>query len=468
MNKFLLITFVFITCSIWAQEDSFFFEDEITEVEGGGLPLSVGGMVGSNGQVVMNYDNPDKSTKGVNIYSDIDLLFEGEEFDISGNFDLDLENWDDFSDFPLQDKKFNTTFYVDTLFLRYYHSYFDLEIGLMKPVWGNADSVHNVDVLNALDYSNTFGSSYLDRKISNQMIKLNIPLMESSLIELVYLPVSKGDYIPMSGTWTPYYIKSLENKIFQLVHSMALATDPSASEADSLSTANQIYNSLSIEKGEYFVDSQFALRYTVSLNSLDLGFTYYWGFLKQPTIDPIYVLKTGKLKLIYNRVHTFGLDVATQLGPFNTKGEFSYNLTEDTAGDDPGISNNEVNYILGFDINIPIKNINFLLQCVGSTIMNSSEISIIDPQYSSDGNYSELMLMGRVSDKYFNEKVIVEISGGYDLYEFDYMVKPEFTYKFTDNTSLEFSYLVLGGDSDTDFGQFSDNDTIKLSIESRF
>lgn len=450
---------------IFTQEDSFFFEDNFLEEEGSESPFSVGGVVGSNGQAIMDYDNLDKSKKEVSIYSDIELLFEGEAFDISGKFDLDLEHWDDFSNFPLQDKKYNTTMYVDTLFFRYYHTLFDLEIGLMKPVWGNADSIHNVDVLNPLDYSDTFGSSYLDRKLANQMIKVNIPIFESSLFEAVYLPIAKGDNIPMSGIWTPYYIKSLEDKILQMVHAMALTLDPSAIEADSMSQANTIFNSLSVEEQEYFVDSQLALRYTTTIDSIDLGFTYFWGFLKQPTIDPKEVINTSKLKLIYNRVHTFGIDIAAQLGSFNVKGEFAYNLTEDVKGSEPGIINNEVNYIFGFDINIPINNINFLIQCVGSTIINSNEITVIDSQYRADGNYSDLMLMGRISDKYFNEKFITEISGGYDLFEYDYMVKPELTYKITDNTGLEFSYLILGGDEDTDFGQFRNNDTFTISLE---
>lgn len=476
MKSISIVLLLLLSTLLYAQDDSFFFDEEMTEEEDTGLALQVGGKSGINAHFVPDYDDLDDSDKGFNLFLDLDLILETEHFDISGNIDIELDDYDNLEEFPLQSQRHNSSVYLDTLFLRYYHSRFDLEVGLLKPVWGNADGIHVIDVLNPLDYSDPFGPSYLDRKISQQMLKINAPVGENSLLEISYLPKFEGDYISTTGMWQPYYFKTLEDKIYSIALvkglEMAREANPGVPDSALLPTveasaelqANSIASTLSIDDSEYFVDSQVAARFSTSVNSVDLGFIYYWGFLKQPTIDPDDVLKTGKLNLIYNRVHTVGADIATQLGLFNLKAEVSYNLTSDIEGDDPAVVNNSFNYIVGFDINLPINNVNLLLQGVGSNVINSSEITEVDPGYRDD-DYIDFMLMGKVSDNYINETLFIEISGAYDILNMDYMITPNITYKLNDNLELFSEYMIIGGDLDTDFGQYRDNDTIKLGVE---
>lgn len=425
------------TLKLFSQEESFFFEEDIDEVEESNITLQLDGSFKAFGSSFIDYDDIGESDNSVNSDVDLNLLWESEFVDLSMNIDIKLEDLDDISDFPLQGERFSTDVFFDTLFVRFYHSNFDVELGLLKPVWGNADAIHVIDVLNPLDYSVPFGPSYLDRKISQQMLKFNIPL-GNSLIEAVYLPTFEGDNIPVSGRWTPYYIKTMEEQI----------------------TAN----SLSIEDPEYLEDSQVALRFSTSINSIDIGGTYFWGFLKQPTIDMDNFINNGTLRLIYNRVHVVGLDLATQVGKFNVKGEFALNLTEDYKGDDPSITNSSINYIVGFDINLPINNINFLIQGVGSGIINSDEITESDPEYRDD-DYVDFALMTRVSDNYINETLFFEVAGAYDFFNNDFMLIPESRYKISDNLDIFIEYLILHGDKDTDFGQYRDNDRITIGLE---
>lgn len=472
--KFLVLFFT-LSISLFAQEDSFFFEDDFYEEEGSNsiMAFSYGGSTG------FNVDYIDE-TWNTNANLDVDFTAESSSLDLVANFDIKLNNIDNLADFPLQNNVYETSAYVDTLYLRYYNTYFDMELGYLKPIWGNADGIHAIDVLNPLDYSNPFGTTYLESKISQQMLKFNIPVGSDSLIEIVYLPTFKGDHIPLSGTWVPTYLANIEDTIRDMAYGTAIAAaaagNPTltydqllaavASDVD-MQLAAFDYE-LRFDESEYFTDSQVALRYTTTLNSMDIGLTYYYGFLRQPTIDLDDVMESLALNLVYNRVQTIGFDIAAQVGSFNLKGEVGYNLTEDIKGDDSGINNNSLKYVLGFDINLPLNNINLLIQGVGTTILNSSEIEMMDSGYSADNEYTTISFMGRLSDNYLNETLYVEITGAYYLFDNDFMVKPKATYNFGDNTQFYVEYLLLEGEETTTFGQYNGNDTLKIGFDYTF
>lgn len=460
MRKSIFILLLLTNLNLFSQDDAFFFEEDSTEVEDSSIPLQVDGSIRTFGNFGIDYDDPLDAEKAV--YSDIDVnfLWELEYLDLAMNIDLDFDDWDNISDFPLQGERFDTTLYFDTLFVRFYHSRFDLEFGLLKPVWGNADAIHVIDVLNPLDYTEPFGTSYLERKISQLMLKFNIPIGDNSLLEAVYLPTFEGNNISMSGIWEPYNIRNIEEQIYQI----SAGQNPSVPEGILRDQASTIANSISVEEFDYFVDSQAAIRYSTSVNSVDIGATYYWGYLKEPTIDMDKMMESGSLNLIYNRVQILGLDLATQLMRFNLKGEFSLNLTEDIEGDDASVVNSSINYIVGFDINLPINNINFLMQGVGSGILNSDEITPVDPGYRDD-EYIDFTIMFRLSDNYINETLYFEVAGAYDLFNNDFMLTPESVYKISDNLDLFIEYLILHGKKDTDFGQYRNNDRIRIGFE---
>lgn len=456
MKKLLLLLQALIVTLLFSQE-SFFLEEESSEEEVSSLSnLDFGGSI-ETGSLYMD-DTFYYIGEG-----ELEGEFSGNYFDVVTSINIELSPIDSFSDFPLQDNKGAGDIYINTLYLRYYHDYFDIELGLIKPVWGSGDGIHFVDYLTPLDLREPFDPEYLERKISQEMLKINIPIGESSLIEGVYKPRFQGDSIAMDGVWTPYYIKSMDEKLFSIMYPIALSQNPGVPEEVVRSQAKELANTLDIESGDYFTDSEASIRYTTTLSTFDLGLTYYWGHLKTPTMDHEKAITNGEIELYYNRVHSFGFDLGGQLGLFNLKGEASYNLTEDFEGDDPSILNNSFGYLVGFDINLPVNNLNLLLQGVGNITINSDDIGTIDPEYSDD--YNEFMILGRVSDNYFYETLFLEIAGSYDFIDQDYLISPIVTYDLNDNLSFEVKYTLLEGDDSTDFGQFDDNDSLKVTVE---
>ena len=71
--------------------------------------------------------------------------------------------------------------------------------------------------------------------------------------------------------------------------------------------------------------------------------------------------------LSYDKKQTFGLEASSIIWHFNVRGEFAYNLTDDTDGTDPWVHNNSIAWLGGFDIDLPFWNANLNVQETGST-----------------------------------------------------------------------------------------------------
>jgi hypothetical protein len=76
----------------------------------------------------------------------------------------------------------------------------------------------------------------------------------------------------------------------------------------------------------------------------------------------------------------FSVRAYPDAGRFILRGEAAYLLTGDTAGDDPLVHNNRVEYLAGFDVNLPLGNLNLNVQNRGPVILHSGGIG---PGYAS-------------------------------------------------------------------------------------
>ena len=108
------------------------------------------------------------------------------------------------------------------------------------------------------------------------------------------------------------------------------------------SVANNIYPNLRTLKY-----GQFGGRATWTLGQVDMGISYYNGWYKQPSVNASKIdsfladyLANGTVSedqkfLAYDKKQTFGLEASSIIWHFNVRGEFAYNLTDDTDGTDP-------------------------------------------------------------------------------------------------------------------------------------
>ena len=190
-----------------------------------------------------------------------------------------------------------------------------------------------------------------------------------------------------------------------------------------------------------------------------------------------YTLANALPSLNYDQLQVFGLEAAFVLWKLNTRWEFAYNLTEDIAGDNPWVKNNSIAWLAGFDIDLPIHNLNLNVQETGTYILNNDKIEdntvtvgylagkpievpigTADVDYNSDGKYTRNKIIVLLSDKWLNEKLTTEVQGIYGIECQEFMVAPKIEYNVIEGLTFGLRGVYLFSDNvNGEFYNFTQN-----------
>lgn len=380
---------------------------------------------------------------------------------------------------------------IDELTLESYLGNFVVQAGKMKVVWGKGDKLHAVDNFNANDYTDFIIPDYIDRRIAEPMIRVlyNVPKdvgpFSSSRFELVWTPTMTADRYAASGRWVPAQVKSLESKLTKVVENkieVVAATSP-------LAAATMLSNSSSLADNLYPDTKQLkymqaGARFTTTTGSLDWGLSYYVGrdkrasFDKSKKIDSFVstYLSKGSAddddKFIdYDFLQVFGLEAAKTFGAYNFRAEGAYNLTKDTAGDDPKVHNNSVGWVFGFDRDLPLSELNMNVQFQGKYILNHDKINdlgVLDTESRTFENDNKVVV--NISDSWNHGKVKPEVSAVYGFQHYDLIVMPKITWYVSDG--LEFCakgmYMASYKSDKTEFEGWHNNGFVQLGAKYTF
>ncbi len=228
---------------------------------------------------------------------------------------------------------------------------------------------------------------------------------------------------------------------------------------------------------------QAGARFTTTTGSWDWGVSYYFGrdkrasfdYKKMETYVPKYLEGTANEddKFIdYDFLQVFGLEAAKTFGAYNFRAEAAYNLTQDTAGDDPTVHNNSVAWVFGFDRDLPINELNINLQTQGKYILNHDEIDdtkdSLDTEKDTYSTDNKLVL--NISDNLAHGKVKPEVSAIYGFEHFDLIIMPKVTWYVSDG--LEFSasgmYMHSFIKNRSEFGDWHNNSFVQIAAKYTF
>lgn len=438
---------------------------------GEGPSLDWGGMLRFDTRATADYDDPEDSPISAEPEFHLDLLYSNDNSELATNLEFRpeyLKEADSATEFAEE--------LIDEAYLTLFYDSFNLQAGYLREVWGTGDQVHVVDLLNSNDLRDFVNPDYAERRLSRPMFKLNVPVRMQGRFEAVYIPTFEPDLIPREGPWAPADSREL-NALLDTVRAEAILAPPAIGEityGDALAVENTIQepNTSTLEWGQY------ATRYRDTFGSVDLGLIYYHGFLKQPSVTLTSAMGSpdtfglgDQIILDYDRVNVFGLEYAAVLGGFNTRAEAAYYLTEDIEGDDPGVTNNSLQYLAGFDRDLPLSNLNVNVQGVGTYYLKSSEIKdnvekrmTYDFQYDRDGEYTNHIVSLAVTDSYANETVEPEIALSYGVEKEDWYINPSVEFSLLDDVKLLTEVAIFHGDEGY-FGQYDDNDFAQVRLE---
>ncbi len=443
-----------------------------------GPSLDWGGMLRFDTRVTADYDNPAKSSVSSEPEFHLDLEYTNNNSEIVTNLEFRpeyLQGSEDAREFAEE--------LVDEAYLTLFYDSFNVQAGYLREVWGTGDQVHVMDVLNSNDLRDFVNPDYAERRLSRPMFKLNVPVRVQGRLEVVYLPTFEGDLIPQGGAWAPAEVEELRALIEEdRVAAAATAPGLTLGEAEVLESSVVRPETSTLEWGQY------ATRYRDTFGSVDLGVVYYHGFLKQPSVE--YVTDTvpdtvaehtlserldlhqgDRILFDYDRVNVFGLEYAAVIGGFNTRAEAAYYLTEDVDGDDPTVTNNSLQYLAGFDRDLPLSNLNINIQGTGTYYLGTEEIEEnveeqmdYDFQYDEDGEYTSHVVSAALTDSYANETIKPEVAVSYGVENEDWYINPSIEFTLLDDVKLFTEVAVFHGDEGY-FGQYDENDFAEVRLE---
>lgn len=392
---------------------------------------------------------------------------------------------------------------LDEFSIRAYLGNFQLEAGKMRLVWGKGDKLHVLDNFNANDYTDFLIPDYIDRRIAEPMFRAVYATPSNVKIEAVYAPMMTPDRYG-SGKWTPKAQKTLtdtvtgiakgntEYLIGQIAGAGTLTGAQVAQAMAALASASQFSSDSLYEDTKTFQYGQAGTRLTFTLGGVDLGVSYYYGHIKQVSVDKKALIDQGvaasrgaanlsalKGILSYDPVHIFGLEGAFVIpgAGLNTRFELAYNMTNDFDGTDPKVHNHFLSWVAGFDRDIPLHNININIQTQGKVVFNNDKIEAnrykigglgdmgnIDVDFvakdsdekKSHATNNKIVLL--ISDTWNYEKIKLEVKGIYGIERNDLIVMPTLTFKLVDSFCIDLSGLYIWGkDKNSEFDGWNHN-----------
>lgn len=370
---------------------------------------------------------------------------------------------------------------------------FVISAGKMRVVWGKGDKVHVLDNFNANNYTNFIVPDYLDRRSADYMFRVQYNAPIGIRVEGIYTPIMTAERYASTGCWVPKKVSTMTQMAAAvLAAQLGGAGDVTGAKVVQAGTFSEDDLYPDVNKLEY---GQFGFYVNFPAGPVDIGVSYYNGHYKQVNADLSGYLAsylasgtppTGSTvmpTLNYDKLQTFGIDAQSAIGPFTVRAEFAYNLTKDTDGTNPWVHNNSIAYLAGFDVGLPIHNLNLNIQEYGTVVLKNGKASDADAPYyaalkrhvdvdtDNSGHYTNNKLVVQLKDTFYYEKVEAVVKAIYGFERKDLIVMPELSYKVRDGWKATLSGMIIhcfGENAESEFDGWLDNSFIQAAVHYSF
>jgi len=315
-------------------------------------------------------------------------------------------------------------------------------IGKQQVVWGQADGLKVLDVINPQSFREFILDDFDDSRIPLWMLNVEVPVGEDDTLQFLWLPDTT--YHELAEFGTPYQITSP-----RLI--------PHAPEGVPVNL------SIPDKPDSFLADSDFGLRYSSFRGGWDITVNYLYHYADFPVLYQH--LGTGGISIQpeYERSHLIGGTLSNAFGDFTLRAEVGYStdtfhIARDLTG--RGISNNpEFASVLGLD-----------WQGLSDTFVSvqwfQSYLFDYDPSTVRDRTENTLSFL--VQRYFTSETWKLELLVLQSLNDHDGLIRPKLTYSMLSNLDIWVSADIFHGNEDGLFGQFDHADRVSAGFRLGF
>ena len=311
-----------------------------------------------------------------------------------------------------------------------------LRLGKQQIVWGQADGLKVLDVINPQTYREFILDRFDDSRIAQWSLNFEKELPKDRSLQILAV------------------LDNTHNEIM----------NPGAEFAfqSSIHLKNSGLRVLETERGSGALkQAKFGVKYSQFRNAWDLSYHY----LNFQDHNPVMFQKMGfHQKLIapkYERSHLLGMSASTSKGDITLRFETAYLRDVFYASDGfLGVEkSSELKAVIGVDWS-KFENTLLSMQVFQSYVLKDAD------QMFRDQVESKISFLMKKNFK--NETLQLELFYLYSINDGDGLFRPKISYELQDNQKLSLSLDLFHGDLQELFGQFRSKDRVNLSYEIGF
>lgn len=318
-----------------------------------------------------------------------------------------------------------------------------ITLGKQQVVWGKADGIKVLDVVNPQDFREFILDDFEDSRIPLWTANVEVPL---------------GD-IDTQLLWIPdqtYHRFAEHGAAFELTSPLLIPSAP----------AGVPVNMLPEQKPNRFLtDSDAGIRLSTFWKGWDLTLNYLYHYDDTPVFFRR-INSNGSVTITpkHKRNRLIGVTFSTAIGKLTLRGEVGYSIgrtisTNSLSDADGVVQTDELSYVLGFDW-FGFSDSLISLQLF-QTWLPKYQTGVIRDRLDT----STSLL---VRHNFNNDTLIAETLWIYNANQGDGLIRPKVTYALNDNISLWAGADIFYGNREGLYGQFDKLDRINSGLEISF
>ena len=317
-----------------------------------------------------------------------------------------------------------------------------LRIGKQQVVWGQADGLKVLDVINPQSFREFILDDFEDSRIPLWTVNAEIPI-GGAFLQLLWIPDNTYDDIPEAGAVFAFTSPLIVPEIPPGVPVIIAPLD---------------------RPGDFVGDSDVGAKLSTFAGGWDLSLNYAYHYFDRP-VTRREISPTGiTVRQNYERTHLIGGTFSNVFGDFTLRGEAGYSSDRyfpvSDITDEDGVSHSgELAYVLGVDYQ------GWRDWFVSAQVFQSI-LTDPDPGLVRDATESTATLLARRD--FMNEALQGELLLIHSLSRGDGVLQASVKYEWRSNIRLTAGADIFYGTPLGLFGQFEDKDRISFGIEIGF
>lgn len=310
-------------------------------------------------------------------------------------------------------------------------------IGKQQVVWGEADGLKLLDVINPQSFREFILDDFDDSRIPLWMVNAEFNIADSGVLQLLWIPDTSTHELAPSHSQFAFTSPVL-------VPRLAPGLDAVVNEAKA--------------PGALLKDSDFGVRFSNFVGGWDISLNYLYHYVDTPVVRSRLEGSQVVVDQEYKRSHLIGGTASTALGDWTLRAELAYETDRyhRTVAVLPGVAAaDQWGFVIGLDWQGWTDQF-ISLQWFQTSITESTP-GLVNNQQENRATFLW-------ESNFLNETLTTEWLHIHSLDHGDGVIQPKLTYNYQANIDIYVSADIFYGDSDELFGQFDQADRITIGI----